>query len=180
MSASGIHSYIPKWACTPSASSGRRGHARFRASLTPRLIQLVLVFTLLVAEPLGARSWNAGGHVTPEQWARHMLLNGLGFVDHHASDSVREVNRDVPAPDIRSIVAFANAPISTSGLVPSGLAALPPGTSLVPFLLVALTVMAVMRHLRRRSARRPPLPPPRVSVHSNGLAGSRAQCPLRP
>ena len=180
MSTIGLYSRIPKPAYMAFELSGRRRHGRFRSSSMHLLIQLVLVCTLLVAEPLGARSWSAGGHVTPEQWARHVLLTGLGFLDHHGSDGARDIDGGLATADVRAIVGFANAPISGSGLVPSGLIAMPPVTGLISLLLVALSLIAVSSCPRGRSAPRPPHPPPKASIHSNGWSGLRAWCPLRP
>ena len=71
-----------------------------------RPFQLVLAAYLAVylvwGGPLSAGLWLRGGHATPDQWAYHALLEGLGFGHHHGP-------AETPAP-------AEDAPVSAPGV----------------------------------------------------------------
>lgn len=45
-----------------------------------------LVLYLVAAGPLTTMAWRHGAHVTPEQWAYHLLMTRLGIPHHHGVD----------------------------------------------------------------------------------------------
>jgi hypothetical protein len=49
-----------------------------------------LTVLLLAGGPLIDRAWAQGGHGTPEHWAYHVLMMGLGLVDHHGTHATDE------------------------------------------------------------------------------------------
>ena len=128
-------------------------------------LTLYLVFSVSIQQEL----WRRGGHVTPEQWSYHVLLDSLGFPHHHHGGEEASAQ---PTQD---------NPPRTSWAVPApglNLLAAPPDFLKVPFdgtLTVALSLLAalatLMAPVRRWAFDRglpdgerppPPTPPPSV------------------
>ena len=167
-------------ACLTLTSRRRPRRAIRRHDLATLVLKVAIVLVLLVAEPLGARSWFAGGHVTPEQFARHMLLVGLGVADHHAPAGSSDMNSNMPTYWSRTLVSLVTAPISASGLVPNGFLAVPPSADNISLLVVLGMIVACGSALPGRVSPRPPYPPPRLLLRFDGLNETRAEGPLHP
>lgn len=68
--------------------------------LARTLAALGLITLLLAGGPLLGRAWDYGAHGSPDQWNYHLLLNSLGFVDHHAANMTE---RPPPADELSAL-----------------------------------------------------------------------------
>lgn len=157
----------PEFVNRSGTSNRRRRRLAHDGEAVPLLLYATFVLMLLLAEAIGARGWNAGGHFTPEQWARHSLLVGIGFVDHHAVDLMQPLDGKTTPTDAQRVVAFANAPVSASGLAPSEGVALPTPVDLLQMALIGVTLGVGTVGLHHQSALRPPSPPPKAPPRSS-------------
>lgn len=70
---------------TARPDAPRAGYQRARRNLLCPLLALAVIGGMLLHTPIVTRGWDAGEHLSPEQRARHALLNALGHTDHHGA-----------------------------------------------------------------------------------------------
>lgn len=80
-----------------------------RICRSPGLLLVVacVIASVAMSDAASARSWLAGGHATPVQFAQHQLYESMGIHDHHGRES------DAIADDAESGTVVAAAPIFT-------------------------------------------------------------------
>lgn len=139
-----------------------------------RPLQLLLAAYLAVylawGGPFSAGLWLRGDHATPDQWAYHLLFDGLGFSHHHGP-------AETPAPAEHAALSAPGVALAASVPQPEIVAPAPvsgpsPDTTLSPRAEHPATLgplIAVGRRLVSSGARTPPSrsadppdPPPRT------------------
>lgn len=89
-----------------------------------------LALYIAVSGPITSAIWARGGHVTPEQWAIHEMLDQLGIHHHHDAAGIARAVEGNESGDIQAMILLAvgTTPLITApGEVNSVLDATPLG-----------------------------------------------------